>query len=142
MASDCRPGYLGPNCSHECRYPNYGYDCQNNCACNEEICNPASGCPKVTDSFLRMNHSRDSTMGTNKAEVSSTIRKTEGITENVKPEIHPSKMPPLQKEADILRICIVVAGTVLFSLIVVHIRLSVRHYLTTCTAANERNSLY
>uniref|UniRef100_A0A8W8JJF9 Multiple epidermal growth factor-like domains 10 n=1 Tax=Magallana gigas TaxID=29159 RepID=A0A8W8JJF9_MAGGI len=40
----CYPGYLGWNCSEQCRYPNYGRDCQELCKCEEKLCDIADGC--------------------------------------------------------------------------------------------------
>lgn len=42
---DCPDGFYGINCSRQCRYPNYGKDCQQDCShCNREICNSTVGC--------------------------------------------------------------------------------------------------
>ena len=42
--SECLPGFYGSDCSETCRYPNYGYGCQQKCHCSEIICNSAKGC--------------------------------------------------------------------------------------------------
>lgn len=41
---DCSPGYVGSNCTEQCRYPNYGTDCQGHCNCSKEFCDIATGC--------------------------------------------------------------------------------------------------
>nr|XP_022291739.1 cell death abnormality protein 1-like [Crassostrea virginica] len=41
---ECLPGFYGSDCSETCRYPNYGYGCQQKCHCSEIICNSAKGC--------------------------------------------------------------------------------------------------
>ncbi|XP_065926818.1 cell death abnormality protein 1 isoform X4 [Magallana gigas] len=41
---ECYPGYLGWNCSEQCRYPNYGRFCQELCKCEEKFCDIATGC--------------------------------------------------------------------------------------------------
>ncbi|XP_052707710.1 uncharacterized protein LOC128182969 isoform X2 [Crassostrea angulata] len=42
---DCQDGYYGINCSRQCRYPNYGKHCQQDCShCNREMCNSTVGC--------------------------------------------------------------------------------------------------
>lgn len=43
-AVKCSPGYHGPLCNMACRYPNYGKECQLQCLCEEEQCNPITGC--------------------------------------------------------------------------------------------------
>ncbi|XP_065926948.1 cell death abnormality protein 1-like [Magallana gigas] len=44
QCKECYPGYLGWNCSEQCRYPNYGRDCQELCKCEEKLCDIANGC--------------------------------------------------------------------------------------------------
>nr|XP_034334931.1 protein draper isoform X5 [Crassostrea gigas] len=44
QCKECYPGYLGWNCSEQCRYPNYGRDCQELCKCEEKLCDIADGC--------------------------------------------------------------------------------------------------
>lgn len=42
---DCPDGLYGINSSRQCRYPNYGKDCQQDCShCNREMCNSTVGC--------------------------------------------------------------------------------------------------
>ena len=40
----CLPGYLGWNCSEICPHPNYGSECQEECECEERLCDVATGC--------------------------------------------------------------------------------------------------
>ncbi|XP_062613675.1 multiple epidermal growth factor-like domains protein 10 isoform X2 [Saccostrea cucullata] len=40
----CSPGYIGPNCSQICPYPNYGSECQGRCNCDERLCDITTGC--------------------------------------------------------------------------------------------------
>uniref|UniRef100_A0A8W8LPN0 Uncharacterized protein n=1 Tax=Magallana gigas TaxID=29159 RepID=A0A8W8LPN0_MAGGI len=41
----CKPGFYGINCNKTCRYPHFGYACQQNCSqCSEEVCDFAKGC--------------------------------------------------------------------------------------------------
>lgn len=44
QCKECFPGYLGWNCSEQCRFPNYGRDCQEFCKCEEKFCDIATGC--------------------------------------------------------------------------------------------------
>lgn len=32
-----------------CRYPNYGYDCQRGCMCEEDSCNHVTGCLQTSN---------------------------------------------------------------------------------------------
>lgn len=41
---DCSPGYVGSDCTEQCRHPNYGTDCQGLCNCSKEFCDIATGC--------------------------------------------------------------------------------------------------
>lgn len=41
----CPPGYIGINCSIECRFPSYGDHCQSECNCSKENCSVSTGCP-------------------------------------------------------------------------------------------------
>ncbi|XP_034940577.1 uncharacterized protein [Chelonus insularis] len=47
--SDCKPGYIGKNCTTECPVGTWGVLCKNTCNCNPlEICSPTNGscyCP-------------------------------------------------------------------------------------------------
>lgn len=42
--SECLPGYYGDQCNKTCRHPNYGHNCQLNCMCEEDQCDPITGC--------------------------------------------------------------------------------------------------
>lgn len=42
----CKIGFSGLNCSKPCRHPNYGYLCQKQCNCSNDLCNHISGCGK------------------------------------------------------------------------------------------------
>ncbi|XP_062573283.1 multiple epidermal growth factor-like domains protein 10 [Saccostrea cucullata] len=44
----CQNGYSGINCSEICQYPNYGEDCQNECNCTQEMCDPSKGCQDIS----------------------------------------------------------------------------------------------
>nr|XP_022291001.1 cell death abnormality protein 1-like [Crassostrea virginica] len=46
---DCFPGYVGLDCSHSCRYPNYGQGCQEICHCDETTCHAIRGCQQAID---------------------------------------------------------------------------------------------
>ncbi|XP_062603282.1 protein draper-like isoform X2 [Saccostrea cucullata] len=41
---ECEEGYLGLNCTMECRYPSYGKDCQTACNCPQSYCSFIHGC--------------------------------------------------------------------------------------------------
>lgn len=41
---DCLSGYYGSNCSNSGRYPSYGVDCQEECHCQEKVCDHVFGC--------------------------------------------------------------------------------------------------
>ncbi|XP_062606758.1 scavenger receptor class F member 1-like [Saccostrea cucullata] len=40
----CPVGFYSTNCSRTCRYPNFGYECQNKCRCKQSLCDPKNGC--------------------------------------------------------------------------------------------------
>ena len=40
----CPNGFYGVKCRDQCRYPNYGEQCQSLCACESQLCNHISGC--------------------------------------------------------------------------------------------------
>lgn len=42
---ECPHGYIGTNCSIQCRFPSYGDRCQFECNCSKEDCNASTGCP-------------------------------------------------------------------------------------------------
>lgn len=42
--TDCLSGYYGSNCSNSCPYPSYGVDCQEECHCQEKVCDHVFGC--------------------------------------------------------------------------------------------------
>uniref|UniRef100_K1R8D8 Tyrosine-protein kinase receptor Tie-1 n=1 Tax=Magallana gigas TaxID=29159 RepID=K1R8D8_MAGGI len=42
--TECLPGYYGDQCNKTCRHPNYGHNCQLNCMCEEDQCDPITGC--------------------------------------------------------------------------------------------------
>ncbi|XP_056016982.1 uncharacterized protein LOC125676261 [Ostrea edulis] len=44
LCTKCVAGYFGVNCSEICRFPNYGYDCQQKCYCGGKFCDAALGC--------------------------------------------------------------------------------------------------
>lgn len=44
LIADCSPGYVGSDCTEQCRHPNYGTDCQGLCNCSKEFCDIATGC--------------------------------------------------------------------------------------------------
>ncbi|XP_078339123.1 uncharacterized protein LOC144627100 [Crassostrea virginica] len=46
LVQACKIGFSGPNCSQPCRHPNYGYLCQKQCNCSNDLCNHISGCGK------------------------------------------------------------------------------------------------
>lgn len=45
--SECSNGRIGHYCEISCPYPNYGKECQLRCQCNEELCDPATGCKSI-----------------------------------------------------------------------------------------------
>ena len=47
----CQPGFYGSSCSFECRFPNYGFKCQEKCECVEERCHHIKGCEKMNSSI-------------------------------------------------------------------------------------------
>lgn len=54
----CKPGFYGINCNKTCRYPHFGYACQQNCSqCSEEVCDFAKGCSK--DETTNEVHAKD-----------------------------------------------------------------------------------
>ena len=40
----CNSGYYGPACELKCRFPSYGYLCQSECLCVENLCDHVTGC--------------------------------------------------------------------------------------------------
>lgn len=40
----CEVGYFGNNCTDPCRYPSFGYRCQKECNCTQDICDHKTGC--------------------------------------------------------------------------------------------------
>nr|XP_034339186.1 cell death abnormality protein 1-like [Crassostrea gigas] len=40
----CEVGYYGYNCTDPCRYPSFGYRCQNVCNCTQDMCDHKTGC--------------------------------------------------------------------------------------------------
>ncbi|XP_062586982.1 uncharacterized protein LOC134248584 [Saccostrea cucullata] len=62
MSNDCKEcplGYMGLNCSFPCRYPSYGYSCQNKCICPEEYCDISTGCKERKVVEGRLNSARN-----------------------------------------------------------------------------------
>ncbi|XP_062584153.1 multiple epidermal growth factor-like domains protein 11 [Saccostrea cucullata] len=51
LSKDCDLGYTGPSCEIPCRYPAYGYFCQEFCNCEEKCCNPSTGCEVGSPTF-------------------------------------------------------------------------------------------
>ncbi|XP_062597135.1 multiple epidermal growth factor-like domains protein 10 [Saccostrea cucullata] len=41
---ECDIGYIGVQCNRTCPYPSYGFECQQYCKCQEELCDFALGC--------------------------------------------------------------------------------------------------
>lgn len=40
----CPIGYMGKDCKQQCRYPNYGKQCQSFCNCTADFCDHIGGC--------------------------------------------------------------------------------------------------
>lgn len=53
--SECLPGYYGDQCNKTCRHPNYGHNCQLNCMCEEDQCDPITGCDSKSKIWLYFN---------------------------------------------------------------------------------------
>ena len=45
---ECKPGFLGPNCTQPCPYPFYGQKCQGHCNCDRQKCHVSTGCTTGT----------------------------------------------------------------------------------------------
>ena len=43
-ANDCPAGFTGKYCDTSCRYPSYGYGCQQRCPCPRSHCHFSTGC--------------------------------------------------------------------------------------------------
>ncbi|XP_078328073.1 uncharacterized protein LOC111103303 isoform X1 [Crassostrea virginica] len=56
-SSGCPQGFIGPNCTFPCRFPNYGNGCQLECNCRKELCNHISGCPNPATETTTGNNS-------------------------------------------------------------------------------------
>lgn len=46
LAAVCPTGFTGTYCDDQCKYPNYGYGCQQQCLCPKMRCNFVNGCSK------------------------------------------------------------------------------------------------
>uniref|UniRef100_A0A8W8JLT6 Scavenger receptor class F member 2 n=1 Tax=Magallana gigas TaxID=29159 RepID=A0A8W8JLT6_MAGGI len=44
ICEQCMAGYIGRNCTSKCPFPYYGVECQQNCKCNQSLCNISTGC--------------------------------------------------------------------------------------------------
>uniref|UniRef100_A0A8W8MRW4 Uncharacterized protein n=1 Tax=Magallana gigas TaxID=29159 RepID=A0A8W8MRW4_MAGGI len=69
----CMPGYSGLNCTTSCPYPSYGYRCQGNCDCSNDMCNVSTGCRTITSAAL------DTLSNTPNPTSSNVMNKTETI---------------------------------------------------------------
>ncbi|XP_078328081.1 uncharacterized protein LOC111103303 isoform X2 [Crassostrea virginica] len=56
-SSGCIEGFVGGNCSLQCRFPSYGKLCQLECNCSMKLCNHISGCPKQATETTTGNNS-------------------------------------------------------------------------------------
>ncbi|XP_065926925.1 uncharacterized protein [Magallana gigas] len=64
----CPPGYIGINCSIECRFPSYGDHCQSECNCSKENCSVSTGCPhngQRTNTITGISNESDQKLGSN-----------------------------------------------------------------------------
>ena len=50
--SECKPGFLGTNCTLRCPYPYYGHKCQGKCDCDMHKCHVSTGCTTGTTGYL------------------------------------------------------------------------------------------
>ncbi|XP_078325663.1 uncharacterized protein LOC111102969 isoform X3 [Crassostrea virginica] len=46
--SGCPLGYQAQDCKTACRYPNFGWYCQDKCNCDKRLCNFKTGCQGTT----------------------------------------------------------------------------------------------
>lgn len=44
VAENCSVGFMGKYCKEMCRFPKYGYGCQQNCLCPQSYCHFEEGC--------------------------------------------------------------------------------------------------
>nr|XP_034334258.1 multiple epidermal growth factor-like domains protein 6 [Crassostrea gigas] len=44
VCEQCMAGYIGRNCTSKCPFPYYGVECQQECNCNQTLCNISTGC--------------------------------------------------------------------------------------------------
>lgn len=42
--AECMAGYIGRNCTSKCPFPYYRVECQQECYCNQTLCNISTGC--------------------------------------------------------------------------------------------------
>nr|XP_022295111.1 uncharacterized protein LOC111105237 isoform X1 [Crassostrea virginica] len=62
--SGCPLGYHGQDCKSACRYPNFGWYCQDKCNCDKRLCNFKTGCQGTTK-YNNLNPTSSSTHGLN-----------------------------------------------------------------------------
>ncbi|XP_052711376.1 scavenger receptor class F member 1-like [Crassostrea angulata] len=43
-SKSCPIGYMGNDCKQQCRFPNYGKECQSFCKCTSDFCDHIDGC--------------------------------------------------------------------------------------------------
>lgn len=54
LAAVCQAGFTGKYCEEQCKFPNYGYGCQQRCLCPKTSCDLVHGCSKRKPSkFLK-----------------------------------------------------------------------------------------
>ena len=52
IISECKPGFLGPNCTQRCPYPYYGHKYQGHCDCDRHKSHVSTGCTTWTIGYL------------------------------------------------------------------------------------------
>lgn len=56
LAVVCQAGFTGKYCDEQCKFPNYGYGCQQQCLCPKIRCSTGNGCQKIKPGvFLNLN---------------------------------------------------------------------------------------